>query len=363
MITLDCSKCGAPLEAEEGASFVTCKFCHTQTIVPNHNERSTAAEPSFELPDPGYAPPVGRTLVPYFGLLTLLIGGIVTYASLRSGGRMGLGASRGSVYKSCFVDANGDDALDVAMVRTIGDGVWYSELVDGVSGETRWHSERLGDLSGIACAGHHFVVASKDFKTFVHDARSPGTPHVVQGRDVTRYVSPGEGCLSLRADDESTSIVGLDGRALEACPPVGAQLDVVVGETGVLGLTDDEVTLPSGEQLLARETGTEVLSVRLAQSSPPTELSLIKCDFTAALAVNADTVFLHACAIGNDDDGFVIALRKGDLTERWRKPVAGISADHVNFFAWNGRMLVLSSFGVLHAFDASGNATWSVSAN
>lgn len=363
MITLDCSKCGAPLEAEESASFVTCKFCHTQTIVPNHNARSASNEPAFELPDTGYSPPVSRTLVPYFGLLTLFIGGIVTYASLRSGGRVGLGASRGSVYKACFVDANGDDALDVAMVRTVGDGVWYTELVDGLNGETRWHSERMGELSGLACFGHHFVVPSKDFKTFVHDARSPGRPHVVQGRDVTRYVIPGEGCLSLRAADESTNVVSMNGSPLDACAPVGAELDVIVGSTGVLGLTDDEVTLPTGEQLLARETGTEVLSVRLTQAAPPTELSLMKCDFSAALAVNADTAFLQACAIGNEDDGFVVALRKGDLTERWRKPIAGISPDNVSFFAWNGRALVVQSFGAITTFDASGNATWSVSVN
>lgn len=360
MITLDCSKCGAPLEAEEGASFVTCKFCHTQTVVPSHNARHAAPEPSFELPDTGYSPPVGRTLVPYFALLTLFIGGIVTYASLRSGGRVGLGASRGVVYKVCLVDANGDDTLDVAMVRTVGDGVWYSELVDGVSGETRWHSERMGELSGLACSGHHFVVPAKDFKTYLHDARSPGTPHIVQGRDVTRYVIPGEGCLSLRAADESISVVSLDGRALEACAPAGAELDVIAGSTGVLDLTDDEVTLPTGEQLLARETGTEVLSLRLAQSSPPTELSLVKCDFTAALAVNADTVFLQACAIGNDDDGMVVALRKGDLTERWRKPIAGISADNVSFWSWNGRVLLVQSFGKLYTFDENGNSAWQV---
>ena len=294
---------------------------------------------------------------------------------LQNGGASLLGGSGGGtslfaamaapapVIETCFVDANGDAVADVVAMH-VRDSKHFAEIVDGGTGASRWRGEEIaGDVS-LFCVGHHVVLALGDFTTRIHDARAPQTPLVVRGTDVTKKVRPGAGCLDLEGADDSHLDVAIDGSAATNCEPSGPVYGVNDDARGVMGLTDDEVELLDGDAVIrlhARERGTPILSVRTAARGPDTALGVIKCTFSAAIAANPTTIFLQACAPGDDDAGFVIALRRADLTELWRKPLDGASTNNVRFFSWNGSALIVQSFGAVYAYDgANGTSLWNI---
>jgi len=303
------------------------------------------------------------------------VGAAIGVYGLQNGGASVLGGSGGGtsllaamadpapVIETCFVDANGDAVADVVAMH-VRDSKRFAEIVDGATGTSLWRGDEIvGDVE-LFCVGHHVVLALGDFTTRIHDARAPATPLVVRGSDATKKVRPGPACLDLEGADDSHLDVAIDGSAATSCEPSGPVYGVNDDAPGVMGLTDDAVELPDGDAVLrlrVRERGTPILSVRSAAGGADTPLGVIKCTFSAAIAANATTIFLQACAPGDDDAGFVIALRRADLTELWRKPLDGASTNSVSFFSWNGSALIVQSFGAVYAYDGGNGASlWSI---
>ena len=310
---------------------------------------------------------------------TLLFGGIgaaIGAYGLQNGGASVLGGGGGGgtslfaalaeptpVIESCFVDANGDAVADVVAMH-LRNSKRFAEIVDGATGTSRWRGEEIvGDVE-LFCVGHHVVLALGDFTTRIHDARAPETPLVVRGSDITKKVRAGVGCLDLEGADASHLDVTIDGSGATSCEPSGPVHGAYDDAPGVMSLTDNAVELQDGDAVLrlhVRERGTPILSLRTTEGGPDTALGMIKCTFSAALAVNATTIFVQACAPGDDDSGFVVALRRADLTELWRKPLDGASTNNVGFFSWNGSALIVQSFGAVYAYDGSdGRSLWSI---
>jgi DNA-directed RNA polymerase subunit RPC12/RpoP len=397
VITLRCANCGAPLEVDDHASLAQCKYCHATTRVRDRTLQmpATGATPRapviYAPPGPaawptppqidGGGPHVATPRAQKSSGCSLLVASTVLFSAigvgigvygLQNGGASVLGGNGNSLFaamaepapvlETCFVDANGDAAADVVVLH-LRDSKRFAEIVDGATGASRWRGEEIAGDVELLCVGHHVVLALGDFTTRIHDARAPQTPLVVRGSDVTRKVRAGVGCLDLEGADDSRLDVAVDGSGATSCEPAGVEHGVHDDAPGVMSLTDDAVELQDGDAVLrlqVRQRGTPILNLRTVARGPDTQLAVIKCAFSAAIAVNATTIFLQACAPGDDDAGFVIALRRSDLTELWRKPLDGLSTNNVSFFSWNGSALIVQSFGAVYAYDGgNGTSLWS----
>ncbi len=263
------------------------------------------------------------------------------------------------VMSACLVDANGDAALDVATLRSSGD-TYFPELFDGSTGVSRWRGEAVPSGTKFYCVGHHLVLGLPDFTTHIHDARSPVTPLVVRGGDVTQAVRQGTGCLDLEAADHSHLAVAVDGSNATQCQPDANTVSADGEATGIMGLTSDEVALPDGDQVLelrARQQGTEMLSLRVGAHAQEHPTSLQKCTFSAALAVSPTTIFVQGCPVGSEKASLVLALGREGLGELWRAPIASGTEWDVDMFRWNGRALLVRASATVYALDAGTGAT------
>jgi len=148
LVQIKCESCGAKLNVDEGAAWVSCEYCQTRSKIQpaaalsvrpplSRSEQASGSSPR----NPGEKSKVSVLLpiiaVATIGLVIWLLNGIA------------FGTKWEGIGRALFVDLNGDGVLDpIGRTRSIGpsDSINVAAF-DGKTGDLLWEGERLGSYT------------------------------------------------------------------------------------------------------------------------------------------------------------------------------------------------------------------------
>ncbi|MCX4241384.1 zinc finger domain-containing protein [Paraliomyxa miuraensis] len=370
MAVIDCKACGAPLDVSSGAVVVTCTYCKAHNRVSAHGPEvpsGLALEGSARTVASG-----ARTVVIMSLVLSLVGVAVTVFLAIGSATDVdgffsdalgGLTANHWNATGVCLVDANGDGVDDVVgLVGPPGES-FTPAIVDGATGEALWRGEHAGEGARLSCPSREwFVVGKADFGVWLHDARSPGTPVSLRGRDVLRAAAMGKDCVAVQTNDGSVMGVALPSGSVTDCP---ARFPGPFDTPGLIGLTGESTSLTvDGREyaLSKRRQGTPMLTLRVREGGKQVleqELPHAAATFASGLAVAGDRVVVFGARPGKEKEGLLIGLDAKTGAERYAVPLQGMVTDNLSAMAFNGRYVVLQYWSHLRAYDpATGAMAW-----
>lgn len=387
MAVIDCKGCGAPLDVASGARVVVCQYCKAQnqvaTSTPSVHVHVHMPAPT-PMPIPRPTPPMvdysarpararARGAGAVVGIVLAFVGvGMavaVTIAiqagALDGGGLLGGGLLGGPSFSmgACLVDANGDGVDDVVGLSGPPGQSFTPTLVNGSTGEILWRGEDAGQGVKLECLDRQwFAVGKPDFELRLHDAKQPGAPISLRGRDQLRAVAKGKGCAAIQTTDGSVMGVALPAGTKTEC---AAQFRGPFDTPGMISLTGEETQLTEGERrytLIKRRSGTSILTLRIEESGKTLlekELPYAAATFSSGMAVAGDRIVIFGTRPAKDDQGLLVGLDANTGAELYAVPLEGQVTNDVESMAYNGRYVVLQYWTYLRAYDpATGKQVW-----
>ncbi len=265
-----CSGCGAALSLHEGA-VVRCQYCGTDNRVRPDPVPVKVVPPPVIVVQPPSVPSasgiaVGRWLVALL-VLPLAIGGAVISA-LNKGGKLKQGTIASTLNKMsvgkitwltdklCFVDGNGDRALDPAGFAGHAGQNDRVRALDGMTGAELWASEPFPSSKAWCGDRGTILVAGDDFSLTAIDGRTGKARWRSRLSDKARGVVAAGECVAVHTDDDQHVGFALATGAPEKCTLPKEKHHHGFGEV------PDHVTVRSGDldvTLSVKKPGTPLL--------------------------------------------------------------------------------------------------------
>ena len=372
-----CRNCGAPLDVGPGQLHVTCGYCGVSNRLapigplPTHVPHVPAASTSS-----GRRPRTGLTIVVTLAVLLVLCGGIFSFLVVR----VGVSKPATNVFTNgllewytptCLVDANGDDALDIAGLSAApGSALWTLRVVDGASGSVLWSEKDYKPQVGVVCASPRFFgIDGDDFQMRLFQARSlssPPSPLLVPLSDHIDKLGQGNDCLLVKTRDGKQNSVSLTNQPVSQCTPL-AMMEPW-GDWGVensRGLDGLQHTSGTTTYLLEYRTpGTPFLTMTAHsqhQQLWSTDLRVVKPNGGLSFAVTPSMLVVYAIDPSDNDYGVLVGLDPTTGLQRYAQRQDSHSSASFRSFHWNGRFVLIDwGFG-LHAYDPTdGRRVWHI---
>lgn len=376
---IECPTCGAHLVPAPAATTTTCRYCGTVCGLGPGGGAGGAPFPSTapvtaRHPQPtssstggGQTGAAHKVLIVVGGVMLLGVGlGVVGF-------RMASGNVGEWMSRPCFVDANGDDVLDIAGLAT-GDGIMRRTVtvVDGADGSLLWKGESfpVENNPTMLCTGRTTVgVYSGDFHVRLYDATSSERPPAVVplSDEVDRY-GVGPDCLRIETDDDRVVSLALPtGQVIDSC-----NAEVMQGRSAnrwSLSSDDDDdlVVAQDGTRwvLTARERGTPFLQLHReteGRTEWTTDLRHIAVDSRSLFMQKAgDVLLVYAAEPSNDDYGVLIGVDATDGAIRYVRQQGTRWSGDLTALEVNPPYVVATWGCGLHAYDpATGERAWHI---
>jgi DNA-directed RNA polymerase subunit RPC12/RpoP len=235
LTSFKCPECAAKLTPTPGATQVRCEYCGAASRI----GRAPQAPSDGHLPAAVPAAGSARLMVALTAAGVVIAGVVVALTvsapSPTSTATSGVAAAAagepaepapiravltGAHRGGCLVDANGDEALDVAGVFAWSDDRerYLVSIIDGATGERLWAGPEVPRQSSLLCArdDRHFAVATPDFKVQLHGV-GRAEPVILQLTDELHNYRVGEGCFALALKNEEVRQLGFAGDEVETC--------------------------------------------------------------------------------------------------------------------------------------------------
>ena len=378
-----CRNCGAPLSVGPGQPHVICGYCGV----------SSQLAPSAPLPTqvPHVPPPsttsgrrsrTGLIIAVALVVVLVLSGGIFSFLLVRGSGPslQSIAVPATNVFTAgllewytptCLVDANGDDALDIAGLSAApGSALWTLRVVDGATGGVLWTENEYKPQGGIVCASPRFFgIDGDDFQLRLFRARSlasPPSPLLVPLSDHIDKLGQGNDCLLVKTRDGKQSSVSLANQPGSQCTPLAMR-----EPSGDWGVEDSRA--PDG---LEHESGTTKYLLEYRTPGTPflkmtahaahqqlwaTDLRVVKPSDGLSFAVTPSMLVVYASDPSDSDYGVLVGLDPTTGVQRYAQRQDSHSSGSFRSFHWNGRFVLVDwGFG-LHAYDpADGRRVWHI---
>lgn len=397
--TLKCQRCGAPIHKVEPNGLAYCEYCGAMTRVaapvaapprPPPQWPGNSYDPRFVQAQmqaqANVAARVRRSSLVWVALslgITVVAGAVSFLAQSKAvpppaalkpqpaaAPATAATASGPSWWSAsppgCLIDGNGDGILDVLGMARSGVGQ-APTLIDGHSGQVLWTTKGYPKDTRTFCLSKDwFGVAQANFHLEIFQARQRSKPLELTGRDKLRAFALGDGCAELETADGSRFGVRLPGGAKTHCRT--KKLTTIYDEPpGVIGLTGKRAEIESDGRryvLQKRSSGTPVLTVTASKRAHKIfskELPYAATTFSSAIAVASYRVVLWGAKLADRKTPLLIGLNSNDGNVLYSIAQKGDPSGSVNLFESNGRYVIATWGGALHAYDPmTGREVWRV---
>jgi len=324
----------------------------------------------------GRHPRTGLKIVVTLAVVLVFCGGIFSFLVVRAG--VSLPAT--NVFTNgllewytpaCLVDANGDDALDIAGLSAApGSALWTLRVVDGATGSVLWSENDYKPRGGVVCVSPRFFgIDGDDFQLRLFQARSlssPASPRLEPLSDHIDKLGQGNDCLLVNTRDGKQKSVSLTNQPASQCTPLA--MTEPWGDWGLensRGIDGLERNSGTTTYLLEYRTpGTPFLTMTAHsqhQQLWATDLRVVKPSGGLSFAVTPSMLVVYAIDPSDSDYGVLIGLDPTTGVQRYAQRQDSHSSASFRSFHWNGRFVLIDwGFG-LHAYDpADGRRVWHI---
>jgi hypothetical protein len=272
------------------------------------------------------------------------------------------------VTKTCMVQANGDETLDVAVFApgSSYDGARIA-LFDGKDGSQLFKSERLEGGAGLSCLDESaFLVYFSDFRQQIYLPKKPEEVLKFTANDTARAAGRWRDCVRVQTADGGFQSYSLSTGQISECE-VPTLKPVHDAAPNVMTLTQDETNWKRASvraSLTMTKPGSPRLQVGYEGGDDTrwkTQLDFLKPTFSSAIETFPGRVMVWGASLGKRDECFLIALDDATGEVAYTVPFPQPTANQINFFLWNGDFLLVGFGGGLWAIDpATGEKAWTL---